>query len=134
MLMTATVVASCNVTAKDLAFGNYDPVSGTPLSGSTTVDVTCTNGTGYVVSMDAGLGSGATTSARKMTLGGNTLTYSLYRNAGHTLVWGANSGVDTVAGTGSGALQSIIVYGQTPAAQTAPAGAYSDTVTVTVTY
>ena len=134
MTVSATVVASCNVAANDLAFGNYDPVSGSPLSVATTVDVACTNGTAYVVSMDAGLGTGGTVAARKMTLASDTLIYSLYRDAGHTNVWGETDGVDTVAGTGNGSAQTLNVYGLVPASQTTPAGAYSDTVTVTVTY
>jgi|CXWL01.1.fsa_nt_gi spore coat protein U-like protein len=134
MAVTATVVASCNVNANDLLFGNYDPVVAAPHDGATTVEVTCTNGTGYVVALDKGLGAGATVGARKMTAGANTLTYSLYQNAGRTIVWGETAGVNTVAGTGSGALQSLDVYGRAPANQTAPVGAFSDTITVTVTY
>lgn len=132
--VTATVVASCDVDAADLGFGNYDPVPSTPTDATTSMTVRCTNGTTYVIAMNAGTGSGATTAARKMTSGGNTLTYSLYQNASHTSLWGQNSGVDTVAGTGSGALQTLTIYGRAPAQQTAPTGSYADTITVTLTY
>jgi len=43
-------------------------------------------------------------------------------------------GTDTVAGTGTGALQSLTVYGQLPANQKVLPGSYSDTITVTITY
>src|SRR5262245_48014700 len=55
MTVTATVIPSCDVTANDLAFGNYNPVAASPLDAATTVDVTCTNGTNYVVSLNAGV-------------------------------------------------------------------------------
>jgi spore coat protein U-like protein len=70
-----------------------------------------------------------------MVSGGNTLNYSLFSNAGRTTNWGNNIGTDTVAGTGTGALQTLTVYGRIPASQTtAPVGSYSDTITVTVTF
>lgn len=135
MTVTATVVDACSVTANDLAFGNYNPVSSTPLDGATTLVITCTNGTGYTVSLNAGTGSGATVAARKMTeTGGATLTYSLYRNAGRTNVWGVTGGSDTVAGAGTGAAQTLDVYGRAPINQTAIAGAYTDTIIATVAY
>lgn len=134
MTVTATVIASCDVDAQDLAFGNYDPVSSEPLDIGTTIAVTCTHGTSYDISLDAGVGAGATVAARRMTFGGNTLSYSLYSNAGRTSVWGSTIGNNTVEGTGDGALQTLNVYGRVPTNQTAPAGSYTDTVTVTVTY
>lgn len=134
MTVTATVIASCDVDANDLAFGNYDPVSSTPLDVGATIAVTCTHGTTYDVSLNAGVGSGATVAVRRMTSGGSTLNYSLYSNAGRTTVWGATIGNNTVAGTGNGATQTLNVYGRVPVNQTSPAGSYSDTITVTVTY
>lgn len=132
--VSATVISSCNVDASDLPFGDYDPVSAGPLDAATTVDVTCTSGTSYVVALDEGLGAGATVAVRRMTGGADVLQYSLYRNAGRTNVWGETAGIDTVAGTGTGLAQTLNVYGRAPANQTAPAGSFSDTVTVTVTY
>ncbi|MDX2232890.1 MAG: spore coat U domain-containing protein [Hyphomonadaceae bacterium] len=132
--VTATVVASCSVDAANLSFGSYDPVSATPLDGSTSISVHCTNGAGYVLGLDEGVGASATVSARQMSNGGQTLTYALYQDSGRTTVWGETSGVNTVAGTGSGAVQTVTIYGRAPAQQAATAGSYTDTVTVTVTY
>jgi spore coat protein U-like protein len=134
MSVTATVIASCNVAAEDLALGNYDPVAAAPLAGATTIDVVCTNGTDYSIALDEGLGSGASIATRKMTSGASTLNYSLYQDASHTDLWGETDGLDTVDDTGTGAIQTFDVYGLIPAAQTAAAGAYSDTINVTVTY
>jgi spore coat protein U-like protein len=134
MTVTATVIASCDVDANDLAFGSYDPVSSTPLDAATTVSVMCTTGTTYDVLLNAGTGSGASVTTRKMTSGANLLNYSLYSNAGRSAVWGTSVGSDTIAGTGNGAAQTLNVYGRIPINQTAPAGSYTDTITVTVSY
>lgn len=131
--VSATVLDSCSVSANDLDFGNYDPVAGAPLDAATTVVVTCTNGTGYDVALDAGLGAGATIATRRMTAGAETLDYSLYTDAGRTDLWG-EAGGDLVSGVGNGAAQTLNVYGRVPINQPAPAGDYEDTITVTVTY
>lgn len=131
-LVSATVVGACSVSATPVAFGSY---VGAQLDAAGALGVTCTNGTDYSVGLDVGTGSGATSAVRVMNgPGSQTLHYSLYQDALRTVVWGSSIGVDTVAGTGSGALQAIAVYGRIPAAQSSSAGLYVDTVTVTVTY
>ncbi len=132
--VTATVVSSCDVSATSLSFGAYDPVATAPLDGAATINVRCTNGTSYVVALDEGVGASATISERRMTNGAQTLTYALYQDAGRSTLWGETSGTDTVAATGTGAVQAHAMYGRAPAQQTATAGGYSDTITVTVTY
>jgi len=62
------------------------------------------------------------------------LAYKLFSNSGHTTNWGNTVGTDTVAGTGTGAAQSLTVYGQITAAQFVRPGSYTDTVTATITY
>ena len=130
--VTATVVATCAVSAGNLGFGNY---ATTVLDATTTISVTCTNLTPYLVELDAGIGSGATVAARRMTgPSSETLSYSLYQDAGRLLVWGPTSALQSVAGTGNGAAQTLTVYGRVNASQSPQAGSYADTITVTVTY
>ena len=132
---SAEVLASCSVSASDIAFGGIDPLAGTATDQTSTITVTCTNGHGYDVGLDAGSGTGATVTARKMTAGANTLDYALYSNAGRTTNWGETVDTDTVAGTGTGAVQTLTVYGRVPSQPTAVVGAgYTDTVSVTITY
>jgi spore coat protein U-like protein len=64
----------------------------------------------------------------------NTTTYSVYRNSGHSQVWGNTTGTDTQSGTGTGSSQSLTVYGRVPSQTTPPPGIYTDTIVVTVTY
>ena len=132
--VTSTVISSCGVSASDLAFGNYDIVAGSAVAGSTTVSVTCSSGTSYDIGLDAGVGSGATVTTRKMTNGGDTLGYSLYSDVSHTTIWGNTVGVDTQSSSGTGAVQNFTVYGLINASQSVPTGGYSDTITVTVTF
>ena len=133
MSVTATVSTTCAVSATPLAFGTY--AASTASTGSSTIGVTCTNGTAYSVGLDAGAGSGATTSNRLLTgSGGGTLAYTLYRDSGRTQNWGNTIGTDTQSGTGTGLAQTLNVYGRIAAGATALAGSYTDTVTVTLTY
>lgn len=133
--VTATVLASCDVTAGDLAFGNYDPVAAANLDAETTLSVTCTNGTAYHVAMGLGSGSGSTMAQRRMTKSGGsqTLGYVLYQDNQRSVLWG-NTGTDRQAGTGDGTPDTFYVYGRVPMQQAAPAGSYSDTVVVTVSW
>ncbi len=131
--VTATVLSTCIIAALPLAFGNYAP-GPTPLNATTTVTVTCTSGTTYNVGLNAGTGSGATVTLRKMTSGANTLGYTIWQDSAHTINWGNTVGTDTVSGTGNGLAQALTAYGQIPANEFSPAGAYTDTVTATVTY
>jgi spore coat protein U-like protein len=130
---TATVSNECTVSVGSLNFGSVTSLSSS-VAATTTTTLRCTNGDAYTVGLNAGSGSGATISARKMTSGSNTVTYSLYQNSADTTVWGNTVGTNTVAGTGTGGTQTLTVYGLVPA-QTVPAvGTFTDTVVVTATY
>ncbi|MBC7985517.1 MAG: spore coat U domain-containing protein [Sphingomonadaceae bacterium] len=133
--VNATVLKACVVSALPLAFGNYDPTSGSGVNGSTTLSVLCTNGTSFTTGLNAGTASGATVSTRRMSNGANTLSYGLYQDAARTTNWGNTAGTDTPAAQTAGVgATSLTVYGAIPASQNVPIGVYSDTITVTVTY
>ena len=134
--VTATVLSTCLAVATPVAFGNYTLSS---LDNTGIISVTCTpDVTTYTVALDAGVGTGATTSTRKLAFGANTLDYHLYRDIGRTQNWGNVQNTDTVpasaATTTVAVLKTFTVYGRLPANQTSTAGVYSDTVQVTVTY
>lgn len=133
--VTLTLQASCQVTStSNVAFGTSS-IFTTPLTATGSVAVQCTNTTPYNVGLNAGTGTGATTTNRLMTGGGATIGYQLFRDAARTLNWGNTVGTDTLAGTGNGQAQTLTVYGLVPVPTTVPApGTYTDTVQVTVTY
>jgi len=132
--VTATVLTTCSVSSTDLGFGNYDALAAQALDTTSTVSVQCTLSTGYSVGLNAGIGSGATVTTRKMTSTDSaTLDYSLYQDNGRSVVWG-ESGAAAVTGTGTGAQVDHTVYGRIPTGQYVSPDTYSDTITVTVTF
>ena len=132
--VSATVTENCVISASALAFGDVNTLSGQAVDGSGTIDVTCTNETPWAVSADAGQAEGASFGERKLVNGSDQLSYALYTDEARTNVWGEGEGA-TIGDTGTGSSQEKTFYGRVAANQTsAPAGAYSDTVTVTVSY
>jgi spore coat protein U-like protein len=129
--VTATVQATCTISAGNLAFGTY---TGVVANSTSTITVTCTNTSPYNVGLNPGATTGATVTTRQMLNGAATLNYALFQDNGHTKNWGQTVGTDTVAGTGNGAAQTLTVYGQVAAGQYPTPGSYSDTITATVTY
>ena len=130
-----TITTECKlVSASDLDFGSHGVIDAN-LDSTSAISVQCTTGTPYNVGIGLGTGSGASLTARLMTgPGAATVSYNLYRDVNHTNVWGTTVLTDTVSGTGNGAVQPITVFGRVPPQSTPGAGAYSDTVAVTVTY
>ncbi|KEZ05733.1 spore coat protein U [Burkholderia sp. MSh2] len=134
--VTLTLQPNCMIAANPLAFGT-NGVLASAINQQTTVSVTCTNTTPYNVGLDAGSVTGSSVTSRLMagTATGNTTTtvgFQLYQDAGHTTVWGNTQGTNTVAGTGTGAAQTLTVYGQVPAQTTPKPDTYQTTVTATV--
>ncbi len=132
--VTASVTANCTITASDLAFGNYDPVStnaATPLDQQSTVTVACTKGTSASIALDDGAHfSGGT---RNMDDGGGTtLSYALYQDNGHSTVWTTASPQAYTAASKSASAQTV--YGRVAAGQDVTTGSYSDSVTATITF
>jgi len=134
------VQGDCSITASSLDFG----AAGVELARSatdavSTISMRCTQGTAYTISLDAGSGSGATVTERRMTRDGGpeSLRYTLYRDSARNQVWGDGSaGSVTQSGTGTGTQNSInhSVYGRL-LPQSPPAnGNYRDTITATVIF
>jgi spore coat protein U-like protein len=131
LLVTATVVAACNVSTTPVAFGTYNPTAVTDHDGTGTVSVTCTSGTSYTVSLDGGGQADAT--ARAMSSGAEKLSYQLYSDSVRTTVWDS-TGPGQVSDEGTGSAIDHTVYGRIPSGQNVPPGSYSDTINVTITY
>ncbi|TWG94943.1 spore coat protein U-like protein [Mesorhizobium sp. J18] len=127
----ANVVPNCRVTAQNIDFGNHG-VLDTAVDAAGGLDVTCTPGTDYAVALNNGL-TGTSPTDRRMTLGGQAVVYGLYKDAARSQPWGSSGG-QLLSNTGTGATQSVPVYGRVPAQPTPAPGTYTDTVVVTVTY
>ena len=126
----ATVVKSCNVSASDLSFGAVGDLTAA-VSGQSALSLQCTRGTGYTIALDGGLSGATNPTARKMSMGSQSITYNLYQNSALSTPWGTQS---TFGGSGTASTQTIPVYGLVPIQATPGVGTYSDTIVVSVTY
>lgn len=131
--VTATVQAACQVlNTNDLVFGGYDPLAGSDLAGSTTFEVRCTRSAGNFIALSEGAnGLAAGCLGRAMDgPGADDLAYDLLNGA---TPWGC--GANQVAYTAAvNSPVTFTVNGSIPAGQFVEAGAYSDTITITVDF
>jgi spore coat protein U-like protein len=138
--VTTQVVGSCSITTTPLAFGNINVLPNANIDRTSTLNATCTNGTPYVIGLNAGISVSATVTARKMTRttgGTQTIQYRLFSDSARLVNWGNGATVTSgeKSGTGSGVAQPITVYGRIPPGQNlAPAATYNDTITATINY
>ena len=130
-----TIQAACQInSAANLNFGT-NGVLAANVDATSQIIVQCTSGTPFSLGLNAGTGTGATVATRFMTGPSSaTISYGLFRDSGHTQVWGNTVGTDRLTGTGTGAAQPFTVYGRVPAQTTPGVGTYTDTVTATLTY
>ena len=127
--------AACSVNPTSVAFGVYSPLNVVPTDTAGTLRVSCDTVTvGYTVLLSAG--SAGSYASRRLSGGMYTLAYNLYTDALRTVVWGDGSG-GTMTVRGAFALPGAIdhtVYGRVSAGQNVGAGAYTDTITVTINF
>lgn len=133
-----TITAACDISTTaptDVNFGSQ-PSTAINVDNQGALNVNCTPSAPYTIALDNGQ-NGTDASTRKMSNGTALVPYQLYRNAGRTAadVWGSTAGTggNVYAGTGSGSVQSIPVYGRVPSTNF-PAGSYADLITATITY
>jgi spore coat protein U-like protein len=133
LLVPHAAQAACvSIVGSGLAFGGYTGLVISTITGTVTLQ-NCTASFGYSVGLNTGLTGGAVTT-RKMTSGGNSLSYALYRESARTTNWGNTKGTDAVAGTSpatAGSSVPLTVYGTLTALQYPTPGAYTDTITAT---
>jgi spore coat protein U-like protein len=133
LLVPHAAQAACvSIVGSGLAFGGYTGLVITNITGTVTLH-NCTASFGYSVGLNAGLTGGAVTT-RKMTSGGNSLSYALYQESGRITNWGNTKGTDAVAGTSpatAGSDVGLTVYGALTALQYPTPGSYTDTIIAT---
>jgi spore coat protein U-like protein len=133
----ANAAMNCRVTVAPLAFGNYLPGDSAPLDVTGAIDVSCRGQTGMFLATIS-TGSSGTYAAREMQSGFFTMLYNIYRNSARTLVWGDGTGGSVISGgtklTNGRQDFSLPVYGRVPPQQSVGAGAYLDSVIVTIIF
>jgi spore coat protein U-like protein len=139
-LVSASVGKSCLVTATALAFGNYDQLAGANTTGTSTVNLQCTNGTVATMALNGGVNGTLAQRKMKDTVSLNLLNYQLYTTVGNATVWGDGTGTTvTQAYTSANAatVQPFTAFGTIPVGQnvlSSTSNTYQDTITVTVTF
>lgn len=126
--VSAIVTQQCSVQSAALPFGVY---GSNAVQQNAQIGVTCSSGTSYTVGLDQGAAASAD---RRMATadGASWLDYGLYQDAARTTAW--RTGSAAVSGVGTGNAQSFPVYGYIPSGQSPRAGAYSDVVSITLSY
>jgi spore coat protein U-like protein len=128
-----TSAIACTVSASGVIFGSYDPLGNTQITARGDIEITCAESTSYAISLSGGMGG---FTPRQMDNGqGGVLNYNLFTDPTYQMVWGdGTAGTHTVGGSASdpGTLHSV--YGLIPGGQNVPAGLYTDTIVVSVSY
>ena len=133
----------CTISTDPLDFGTYNPLGGTDISATGSLDVECgalLTGVAFSYTVTLDSGSSGTMLNRSMTSGPNTLNYNLYTNPSHTTVWGdGTGGTATISNAYTLTLlfprtDNFPVYGRIPSGQNAHAGSYTDTIIATVIF
>ena len=131
LTVTATVQSGCALTGGSLDFGQYTSGQQNNLDVTGSINyVNCAAGN-LTFALDGG-GSGDVNN-RKMSSASNKLIYQIFRDPNRTANWGTGTAaaVTQLLTAQSG---KINVYGRIPSGQAVPAGTYTDTVTITLTF
>jgi spore coat protein U-like protein len=131
--------AACLVSATGMNFGAYDVFAAAPRDTTGTVTVACDPNppTDVTVSIGPSPASGGFNPRQmRRASGTDRMNYNLFTSASMTTVWGDGS-----AGTSTVLLRKVnrnrpvtaTIYGRIPPGQNVSVGAYSDSVTVTIT-
>lgn len=131
----AWAAVSCTVSATPVAFGTFNPF-GSTVTSTGTITVACTKGNKsatYTIALSTG--NSLSFAQRQTSITAPFLKYNLYTTSSYTSIWGDNTGGSvTVTGTDTTTTKNYTVYGQLPTPQGVTPNAYSDSITVTVTY
>lgn len=119
----------------NIVFGTYTP-GGPDVDSSGQFRFECSNASVKAEVLLSAGGSGSIAQREMAIIGGSAarLKYNLYTDAARTVIW------RDVASAGSGTLLDVrrrtyfTVYGRIPGGQWVDAGAYADTITITIVY
>ena len=135
--VTATVTAACSaLTATDVDFGSAGQADAVD-DATSTISVTCNNGTNYTVELDYGIAPQGGTQRVVTGSGGaagEMMDYAIYQPGGFTVPWGTLANTQAYSGTGNGAAQSLVANFRLDRTSGASPGTYTDLVGVTLNF
>ena len=141
----AAVTVSCTVSAGGIAFGIYNPLSGTTDAATGSLRIDCsgrgTGSTTVTANLTLSAGLSGSYAARTMLSGTNKLDYNIYWSTAYNQImgdgtggsFGGTTGAFTVVAGGTSSATGTM-YGLVPASQDVTPGTYADTIVVTVSY
>ena len=137
LLVPDWVQAACGLSGVSIAFGSYDPTITTPLDTAGSVVYRCSQRDhNIMITLDKG--GGTSFAGRRLVNGADLLFYNLYLDAARTIIWGdgTNGSQSFLIGNpqSNNVDLTIPMYGRIPGNQNVKVGAYTDTITVTVSY
>ncbi len=142
--VTATLTAACSIGTGTIAFGSFSGVNvgtaGSPSAlsdnskTSSAIPYVCTTGSSPAVTMD-GANTATAQLNMKLTSGPDLIPYNVYEDSGYTIQITPGSAT-ALSLTSDGTSHNLSIYGRIPGASYASqtVGAYSDDLTITVTY
>lgn len=129
--VSATVQATCRASAMRTSW----IFTGGQTNTKSPVSVTCSNGAGYNVNLNAGMGLGANLVLREMAGAGTALLGNVLKSRRADIVSrDQRVSMDTGDSVGNRIDQTLPDHQRIAAGQRVPIGAYMDTIIVTVTY
>lgn len=137
LVISATVSNECSLIVGQLGGADYNALNlGAQGYSSGALMVKCNAGTAYSIvpgeGLNFGAGDGRPTNRALSDGAGHVIPYGLFKDPGVSQVWG--SGADAWEGTGNGEQRMIGVGYAFYDLNKVPAGDYSDTVEVTLSY
>jgi spore coat protein U-like protein len=129
--VTTSVKSNCTISTVNIAFPDYDPLSGAAVTANGNVTIKCTKGAAGLTLALSG-GDNYSSPDNQMSNGTDLLKYGLFQDSGLATRW--NGVTRDIAAPGATADQSFTIYGQINSGQEASVGSYSDTVTATINY
>ncbi|WOI58437.1 spore coat U domain-containing protein [Palleronia sp. LCG004] len=132
LTVTAVVANECTINATTLDFANLNLGASTTEQSPGLVEVVCTAASPVTVTVDGG--DNQATGVRRMSNGsGGFVPYSIFTGIGRATPIGIGGTIlsDTLA---SATPRNLLIYGLVPGSTVYPAGSYSDTLTVTLSY
>ncbi|MCF7647234.1 spore coat U domain-containing protein [Bacillus subtilis] len=142
LTVKARIGAACTLKTKNatLDFGNLTTITDKDHDAETSITVQCSKGQAYLIGLNSGQNYDG---IRQLRLGNNTIRYGLFKTAARLQTpqdywagpYGSFDNSYAKSATGDGSDQKHTIYGRIyKAAITPPAGDYTDTVAIEVTY
>jgi spore coat protein U-like protein len=128
----------CDISTNAVPFGTYNVFASSPTDSTGSVSYSCFLALSLNVRIYLGTGGAGGFSPRRMSSGGHTLNYNLFRDAARSTVWEDGSGTTSyhqvsilalVASAGT-----VTIYGRVPALQDVNIGSYTDDVVASIVF